>query len=91
MWNGFSPTEVARQGFMMVIQDVRGRYASDGAWAPLRQEGHDGADTIAWAAELRGSNGRVAMLGGSYCSHAPWGSDRAATCVEGDHAVDDLG
>lgn len=34
LWNGFSPTEVARQGFMMVIQDVRGRYASDGAWEP---------------------------------------------------------
>ncbi|MBT2550227.1 CocE/NonD family hydrolase [Arthrobacter sp. ISL-65] len=72
LWNGFSPTEVARQGFMMVIQDVRGRYASDGAWEPLRHEGHDGADAIAWAAELRGSNGRVGMLGGSYCGHTQW-------------------
>ncbi|SER13476.1 putative hydrolase, CocE/NonD family [Arthrobacter sp. OV608] len=56
----------------MVIQDVRGRYASDGAWEPLRNEGHDGADTIAWAAELGGSNGRVGMLGGSYCGHTQW-------------------
>ncbi|MFI1358223.1 CocE/NonD family hydrolase [Streptomyces sp. NPDC020898] len=72
VWNGFSPTEVARSGFMMVIQDVRGRYASDGAWEPVCHEGHDGADTIAWAAELAGSNGRVGMLGGSYCGHTQW-------------------
>lgn len=72
LWNGFSPTEVARKGFMMVIQDVRGRYASDGAWEPLRHESLDGADTIAWAAELAGSNGRVGMLGGSYCGHTQW-------------------
>jgi putative CocE/NonD family hydrolase len=72
VWNGFSPTEVARRGFMMVIQDVRGRYASDGAWEPVRHEGRDGADTIAWAAELAGSNGRVGMLGGSYCGHTQW-------------------
>ena len=72
VWNGFSPTEVARSGFMMVIQDVRGRYASDGDWEPLHHEGEDGADTIAWAAELPGSNGRVGMLGGSYCGHTQW-------------------
>jgi putative CocE/NonD family hydrolase len=72
VWNGFSPTEVARKGFMMVIQDVRGRYASDGDWEPLHHEGLDGADTIAWAAELPGSNGRVGMVGGSYCGHTQW-------------------
>jgi len=72
LWNGFSPTEVARSGFMMVIQDVRGRYASDGDWVPVRHEGEDGADTIAWAAALSGSSGRVGMLGGSYCGHTQW-------------------
>jgi putative CocE/NonD family hydrolase len=72
VWNGFSPTEVARSGFMMVIQDVRGRYASDGDWEPLHHEGRDGADTIAWAAGLAGSNGRVGMVGGSYCGHTQW-------------------
>lgn len=72
LWNGFSPTEVARKGFIMVIQDVRGRYASDGDWEPLHHEGLDGADTIAWAAELPGSNGRVGMVGGSYCGHTQW-------------------
>ncbi|MGO4680208.1 CocE/NonD family hydrolase [Microbacterium sp. 2MCAF23] len=72
LWNGFSPIEVARKGFMMVIQDVRGRYASDGDWEPLHHEGLDGADTIAWAADLPGSNGRVGMVGGSYCGHTQW-------------------
>jgi predicted acyl esterase len=33
-----------------VIQDVRGRYASEGAFDPMFQETHDGVDTIAWAA-----------------------------------------
>ncbi|MBT2568495.1 hypothetical protein J7I84_18740 [Arthrobacter sp. ISL-85] len=75
---------------MMVIQDVRRRYAYDGALEPLRHDGHD-ADTIAWAAELRGSYGRVRMLGGSYCGHTVAGSDRAATRVEGVDAVDDMG
>ncbi|WP_457967173.1 CocE/NonD family hydrolase [Arthrobacter sp. D1-29] len=72
VWNGFSPQEVARRGFIMVIQDVRGRYASDGDWEPLQHEGADGADTIAWAAQLAGSNGRVGMLGGSYCGNTQW-------------------
>ena len=68
-WNGVSPVEAARRGFIVVIQDVRGRYASGGEWRPLRHEAQDGADTIAWAAELPGSNGRVGMFGGSYCGH----------------------
>jgi putative CocE/NonD family hydrolase len=71
-WNGVSPTEAARRGFMVVIQDVRGRYASDGVWEPFRHEGRDGADTIAWAAELPGSSGRVGMVGGSYCGNTQW-------------------
>lgn len=71
-WNGVSPTEAARRGFLVVVQDVRGRFASDGVWEVLRHEGHDGADTIAWAARLAGSNGRVGMVGGSYCGNTQW-------------------
>ncbi|MFE4082445.1 CocE/NonD family hydrolase [Paenarthrobacter sp. YIM B13468] len=71
-WNGFSAEEVCRNGFIMVIQDVRGRYASEGVWEPLRHEGQDGADTVEWAAELPGANGSVGMVGGSYCGHTQW-------------------
>jgi len=71
-WNGVSPTEAARRGFMVIIQDVRGRNASDGVWEPFHHEGRDGADTIAWAAALPGSSGRVGMVGGSYCGNTQW-------------------
>jgi len=71
-WNGVSPTEAARRGFLVVVQDVRGRFASDGVWEVLRHEGRDGADTIAWAAQLPGSSGRVGMVGGSYCGNTQW-------------------
>lgn len=60
------PTWFARRGFIVVIQDVRGRGDSEGHFYPFRQETDDGADTVAWAAALPGSNGRVGMYGFSY-------------------------
>src|SRR5262249_34279948 len=53
-------------GYVSVIQDVRGRYGSDGEWYPFRNEAMDGYDTVEWAATLPGTNGKVAMAGGSY-------------------------
>ena len=38
------------RGYAVVIQDVRGRFASDGEFFPYINEGHDGYDTIEWAA-----------------------------------------
>jgi putative CocE/NonD family hydrolase len=60
------PIWYARYGYMVVIQDVRGRWASEGEWYPFKHEGADGYDTVVWAAELPGSNGRVGMFGFSY-------------------------
>jgi uncharacterized protein len=56
----------AEQGYVVIIQDVRGRYTSEGEWAPFRHESNDGYDTIEWAASLPYSNGKVGMFGGSY-------------------------
>ena len=56
----------ADQGFLVVIQDVRGRYTSEGEWYPFKHETEDGYDTIEWAAALPNSNGKVGMFGGSY-------------------------
>jgi uncharacterized protein len=56
----------AEAGYISVIQDVRGRFGSGGSWYPFLNEGFDGYDTIAWAAALPGSDGRVVMVGGSY-------------------------
>jgi putative CocE/NonD family hydrolase len=53
-------------GFMVVVQDVRGRYTSEGEWYPFKHETDDGYDTIEWAAALSHSNGKVGMFGGSY-------------------------
>ena len=42
------PIWFARHGYNVVIQDVRGRGGSEGLFYPFRNEGRDGAETIAW-------------------------------------------
>lgn len=58
--------EAAAQGYVVIFQDVRGRYASDGEWRPFMNEANDGYDTVEWAAALPHSTGKVGMFGGSY-------------------------
>jgi hypothetical protein len=53
-------------GFMVVAQDVRGRYSSEGEWYPFKHETDDGYDAVEWAAALPHSNGKVGMFSGSY-------------------------
>lgn len=60
------PAWFARQGFIVVIQDVRGRGDSEGEFYPFRDERRDGFDTVQWASQLPGSNGCVGMYGFSY-------------------------
>jgi hypothetical protein len=60
------PEWFARQGYHVVIQDVRGRGDSDGEFYPFRHEGADGAETIARLLERPEGNGRVGMYGFSY-------------------------
>ncbi|HEX5191825.1 MAG TPA: CocE/NonD family hydrolase [Solirubrobacteraceae bacterium] len=66
------PVRAAAAGFMVVVQDVRGRFASDGGWEPFLHESSDGFDTVEWAARLPGSNGRVGMFGLSYWGNTQW-------------------
>jgi putative CocE/NonD family hydrolase len=56
----------AAAGYVAIVQDVRGRYTSEGEWYPFEHESQDGYDTIEWAAALPYSNGKVGMWGGSY-------------------------
>ncbi len=63
---------IVRAGYIVVAQDTRGRFASDGEWLPWRFEREDGYDTIEWAAALPGSNGKVGMFGGSYLGSTQW-------------------
>ena len=55
-----------RNGYVLLSQDVRGRFESEGEYNPLFQEAHDGYDTVEWAARQPWSNGRVATTGQSY-------------------------
>jgi uncharacterized protein len=62
---GFAFTAAAR-GYVVIVQDVRGRYMSEGEWYPFKNEANDGYDTVERAAALPYSNGKVGMFGGSY-------------------------
>jgi putative CocE/NonD family hydrolase len=66
------PVQTAAKGFMVVVQDTRGRFRSEGEWIPLHFERADGYDTVEWAAKLPGANGRVGMYGASYLGHVQW-------------------
>jgi len=72
MLTPFDPLRAARAGFMVVMQDTRGRFASDGEWLPFRHERQDGYDSVEWAARLPGSNGRVGTFGDSYLGSTQW-------------------
>ncbi len=61
-----SPAQLARLGYCVVVQDVRGRGDSEGRFEPFRYDGSDGAATIEWAASLPWSNGGVVTYGYSY-------------------------
>ena len=60
------PTWYAAHGYIVVIQDVRGRGTSEGTFKLFAHEIEDGEDTVNWAANLPGSNGQVGMYGFSY-------------------------
>ena len=66
------PVWFARRGYNVVIQDVRGRGGSEGAFYPFRHEGRDGAETIAWLRSRPESNGRIGMYGFSYQGMTQW-------------------
>jgi hypothetical protein len=57
--------EAAGRGYLVIVQDSRGRFGSEGDWYPFKYDGQDGYDTVEWAASLPFSNGKVGMFGGS--------------------------
>jgi len=67
-------------GYVVILQDVRGRFSSEGEFYPFIHEGDDGYESVEWAASLSYSNGKVGLFGMSYhgytqlaaaCSHPP--------------------
>lgn len=63
---------VASEGYVVIIQDVRGTGESEGEFYLLRSEPNDGYDTIEWLAEQSWCDGNVGMYGFSYYAFTPW-------------------
>ncbi len=66
------PVHAAQKGYVVIIQDVRGRYSSEGVFLPYVQETDDGYDAVEWAAALPYVDGKVGMVGCSYLGGVQW-------------------
>lgn len=60
------------RGFGYVVQDVRGRYDSEGTWRPYRDERADGAALVDWIVSQPWCDGRLVAYGGSYAGYTAW-------------------
>jgi putative CocE/NonD family hydrolase len=69
---GFDILRVVQAGYVVVVQDVRGRFASEGTFIPHFQELDDGVDMFNWVAEQPWSNGSLGTFGGSYLGNTQW-------------------
>src|SRR5205823_4007302 len=49
----------ARRGYVVAVQDVRGRYASEGEWYAFAKEGPDGKEAVEWLAGQPFCDGKV--------------------------------
>jgi len=56
----------SKRGYVLAVQDCRGRFASEGEWVPFMHEAEDGYDTIEWLGTRDWCNGKVGMIGASY-------------------------
>jgi putative CocE/NonD family hydrolase len=66
MWHSVTTRYFARRGYAAVVQDVRGRYASEGEFYFLRNEAEDGYDAVVWLGRQPWCDGNVGTLGLSY-------------------------
>lgn len=62
----YDETYLATRGYVVLLQDSRGRNDSQGTFEPFRDDADDGFDTVEWIAQQPWSNGRIAGLGQSY-------------------------
>ena len=64
--------KAAMHGYVVVIQDVRGRYSSGGEFYPFVNEMSDGYDSIEWVVSQPWCDGKVGMYGSSYSGATQW-------------------
>ncbi|MDH3366067.1 MAG: CocE/NonD family hydrolase [Thermoplasmata archaeon] len=62
----------ARRGYAFVVQDVRGKFKSNGVWKPFVNEVDDGYDTIEWISKQPWCDGNIGAIGESYLGYTCW-------------------
>lgn len=62
----------AKQGYIFITLDLRGRGNSEGEYRPFEKDGVDGYDAIQWIAKQDWCNGKIGMMGGSYRGMVQW-------------------
>jgi len=77
-WRSEVAEAFARAGYVVVFQDCRGRYASEGEFTKYLLEGADGFDTMAWIVRQPWCNGTIGTFGLSYAAH----TQMAAACLD---------
>jgi putative CocE/NonD family hydrolase len=79
------PAPLARRGFQVFLQAVRGTFGSGGHFRPFTTEHEDGLTTLTWLRRQPWCDGRVAMVGASYFGHTQWAiapyADPPLACV----------
>lgn len=68
----FDVIRAVEAGYVVAVQDVRGRHASEGSFYPHFQEIDDGLDMFQWVTEQLWSNGIIGTFGGSYLGCTQW-------------------
>ncbi len=56
----------SQHGYIFIAQDTRGRYASEGKWHWMSDDGPDGVDCAKWIISQPWSDGQIGMMGTSY-------------------------
>lgn len=67
-----------RHGYVVVYQDVRGRYGSEGSFVKYLSDGADGYDTLSWLVAQPWCDGKVGTMGLSYAAH----TQSALACLD---------
>ncbi|MEE3325980.1 MAG: CocE/NonD family hydrolase [Myxococcota bacterium] len=63
---------LAESGYHVVLQDVRGRYESEGSFEPFLHEREDGRDTLDWIEQQSWHSGKIGLFGASYVAYTAW-------------------
>lgn len=69
------------KGFVVVGQDCRGKFQSEGKWYPLRHDRSDGLATVRWIRQQPWSNGKIGGWGASYVGYTQWAISDALDVV----------